>query len=237
MAGKQQQLEQRAHRLAEQGADPLRLEVLSCARQFKRSWVDMARALTKVHQRRAYVKWGYPDLYAYCAEELLIKKATVDKLTGSYFALERHAPKLLEADGIQQPIPSHDSVDYFARALGERGSRPPKTPPAVEVLDELKRAVFENAQPLSALRQQFDPVLYAKSDQEKQQALLAKARAEVRRLLALLPDLPGLSRRRIAEVEAALEALGRDLERLEPRDRKTPAKGRRDRQDVQATSG
>lgn len=214
-----QQLETRAQRLTEQGADPLRLEVLECARQFKRSWVRMAEVLLRVRQRRAYEAWGYKDLYAYCAEELLIKRATVDKLTASYGALERHAPAVLQADGVEQPVPSLDAVGYFAKAVddsdGGSGSaaRPPSRK-AKDVIDELRRAVFDELKPVGALRREFNPVLFAKSDAQQTRTVLERARSEVRRLIHLLPELEGLSSRRLSQVESALQALEHDLERL-----------------------
>ncbi len=227
MASGDRKLQLRMAELAEQGADPLRLEVLQRARQFKRSWIDMAEALMKVRASGAYQAWGHADLYAYCADELLIKRKTVDKLTGSLTAIKRHAPALLDARDLERPIPSCESVDYFARAVGERGEDSPPDHP-IEVLDELREAVFDQARPLSAIRRQFNSVLYPKSDDQCALEALEKASAAARRVANLLPTVDGLSRRRVLEVEAALGALQQDLERLIPaaRERLEQVRGR-----------
>jgi hypothetical protein len=62
------QLDEREALLEQQGAEPLRLEMLRLARSFKRSWIEMAEALVRLRDSRAYEGWGYPDLYAYCAD-------------------------------------------------------------------------------------------------------------------------------------------------------------------------
>ena len=135
-------LGQRVMDLQSDGADPLRIELLHRARRFKRSWIEMAEALTQLRVSRAYEGWGYADLYGYCNDELLIKKRTVDKLTGSYRAIERHAPQILDAANDDSPMPSIDAVDYFARAMGEHRDDAEPAGAARTVVDELQRAVF-----------------------------------------------------------------------------------------------
>ena len=216
MSKAEQKLNERAQRLAQQGADPLRLEALERAGEFKRSWVSMADVLVRVRQSRAYEPWGYADLYAYCAEELLIKRATVDKLTASYIVVERYAPEMLGADGVDQQLPSVDAVDYFARAVGERGPKLAATSGTPDVVDELRRAVFDELQPASALRRDFHPVLYAKSEEQQLLDALQKTRAEVRKLVSMLDGLPGISTQRIDQVMSALEALELELDDVIP---------------------
>jgi hypothetical protein len=192
-------------------ADPLRVKVLATARRFKRSWVEMAAALVEVRGQRAFEAWGYSDLYAYCAEELLIKPRTVDKLTGSYGTLERHAPELLQRD-VERPLPSFDAIDYFARMVGSHSDDPPRGLGRPEVLDELRHAVFEEARPVTALRRQFNPLLQPRSEDEQAKEAAEKASAAARRLAALLPGVRALRRSRINEVVAMLEELQRELD-------------------------
>jgi hypothetical protein len=221
------QLDDRATMLAQQGADPLRLEMVRLARSFKRSWLEMAEALVRLRDSRAYEGWGYDDLYAYCADELFIKKRTVEKLTGSYVALERHAPAALHGhDHAQVQMPSWDALDYYARAVGE-GESPGASPPphaSPDVLDELKQAVFDEGAPISTLRRRFHSVLYAKSADQQELEALESAVAAARRLASLLPAINGLSAARVSQVAEALEALQRDLDELLPeaRDRVEP---------------
>lgn len=211
------QLEVRAHELEAEGADPKRVALIRRARRFKRSWIEMAEALVEVRMSRAYEAWGYPDFFAYCADELLLKRRTVEKLTGSYHTIKRHAPDVLEGDG---DVPSFDSVDYFTRALARAGYNdegwedvgPSETPP--EAIEELRQAVFAESRPVSSLRREFHPILFKKSDDEATREILEKASNHAERLCRLLPDIPGLSKARVAEAAAALDGLCRDLEAL-----------------------
>ena len=176
----------------------------------------MAEALTELRKSRAYEQWGYSDIYTYCSEELLIKSRTVDKLMGSFNTVQRHAPQMLAAAD-EQPamIPSYDSVDYFAKALGERVGDPPREPPA-DMVDELHQAVFDEGAPVTTLRRRFNPVFFSKSDEQNALDVLQRANATVQRLVQTLPEIGGLSNQRIAMAAAALSELHEDLERLIP---------------------
>jgi hypothetical protein len=198
------------------GDDPLRLQLVRRAQAFKRSWLELAQALAQLQQVRAYEAWGYADLHEYCNRELSIKPATVDKLVLSYGTLSRHAPEVLERDGVARPIPSVEAVDYFSRALGEddgkRGARRLDASP--DVLDDLRSAVFEQGHNVSELRSRFNPVLYPKPEGTEGQALWRRAREGARRLLELVRQIEQLSEARVARVEASLQALERDLDKL-----------------------
>ncbi|MCA9620009.1 MAG: hypothetical protein KC731_13380 [Myxococcales bacterium] len=221
MSRNDDRLNDRAETLETEGGDPLRVELLRRARRFKRSWVEMAEALLELRVSRAYESWGYKDLYGYCAEELLIKRRTVDKLTGSYDTLKRHAPEVLAEDYDERRVPSFDAVDYFARAV-DRVSDPGAVVwedgggESTEVVDDLRRAVFEEQRPVTSLRRRFNDVLFTKSHDENALAIMEKAHGAAERLCSLLPNVEGLDKGRVAEVAAALDGLIRDLEGLMP---------------------
>lgn len=206
-------LQDRADDLVAKGADPQRVEALHRAKRFKRSWLEMAEALSEINKRRLFESWGYADLYAYCAEELSLKRGTVEKLTGSFRTIERYAPELLRPDGDDAKLPSFDSVDYFARAVGERESRRAETP-TVEVIDALRDAVFEEARPVAAIRREFHATLYPKSETEVATEHAERTRAQVRRLLDALPTVTGLAALSLRDATAALERLDRELTSL-----------------------
>jgi hypothetical protein len=214
-----ERLGQRAMDLEQQGAHPLRVELLHRARRFKRSWIDMAEGLAELRANRAYEDWGYDDLHAYCAGELLLQKRTVEKLTGSFRTIERHAPQMLDPERSDEPMPTIDAVDYFARAMGEHREGAAKPAEDNGVVEELRKAVFDDPQPLSVLRKQFNDVLYPKSPAEDALAVMQRANSAANRLCNLLPDIDGLQRARISEVAAALDALIRDIEVLLPKAR------------------
>ncbi|MFO0692836.1 MAG: hypothetical protein U0230_04720 [Polyangiales bacterium] len=223
-------LDELARTLERQGADGLRLELVKRARNFKRTWLEMAEALVRVRNLASYREWGYEDFHAYCSIELQLKRATVDKLTMSYSALEQHAPNVLLRDGLAQPIPPVDAVDYFARAL--RGDEPANDSPrerppapAKEVIDELRHAVFDEGMPVAALRKRFDPVLRPKSEEDERSEALHRTSAALRKLVQALEGLEELDPERKDEVLRVLSDLERDLDAMAPAARKRAANG------------
>jgi hypothetical protein len=198
--------------------ESFRMKVVSQARLFKRSWVDMAEVLVQVRNRRLFERWGYETLHGYALEELNIKRSTCDKLTGSYHALERHVPHVLQWDGVAQQVPEMEAVDYFAKAVEPRPKRDgeePPDPPSADVVDELKQAIFEDQVSTPSLRRRFNPVLNPKDDSDVRRELLNKVRSSARRLEALITDVDGLAEERVEEVTHCLEELRQEIDRLE----------------------
>ncbi|MDC0669123.1 hypothetical protein [Nannocystis radixulma] len=229
MANGTKKIDDLAELLERTGGDAQRLEVVRRTQRFKRSWIELAEALIKVRAGRAYERWGYDDFHAYCAQELTLKKATVDKLTVSYSTVQRHAPEVLEWDGVARTIPTVEAIDYFSRAIGDgpandlsgdeepapaSSRRAPPRPHAPEVLDELKSAVFDEGQPVAELRKRFDPVLHPRPKGAEKLDMLNKASAAARKLAELLPDLDGLPEKRVRRLEEELGALRDDIEAL-----------------------
>ncbi|MDH3622979.1 MAG: hypothetical protein OEQ49_03830 [Myxococcales bacterium] len=224
--GIDQKLGELANALEARGADELRVQVVRRAREFKRSWVMMAEALVEVRNREAYVKWGYDDFYSYCSLELHIKRATADKLTGSYIALKRHAPAILKRDGLTERIPTCDAVDYFAKAL-QRGDRDDAIEPRAvdeDVVDELRHAVFEEGAPVTELRKRFNPVFHPKPEGAEQIEEIRRAMTTARRLEKLIEEIDGLHRPTVRATLDSLEALREDLTDLLERTKATFAR-------------
>ncbi|MGB5813465.1 MAG: hypothetical protein WBG86_23215 [Polyangiales bacterium] len=211
--GTDKKLEQLADALEAQGADELRVLVVRRAQAFKRSWVMMAEALVEARNREAYIHWGYDDFYTYCSVELQIKRATADKLTGSYVALKRHAPAILKRDGLTEHVPTCDAVDYFARALRE-GERDEDRAVGPDVVDELRHAVFEEGAPVTELRKRFNPVFHPKPEGAEEIELIRRATTAARRLERMVEEIDGLHRPTVRNTLDALEALREDLTAL-----------------------
>jgi hypothetical protein len=223
-------LDRLASDMKQRGEEGLRLRAVERARNFKRTWVEMAEVLVKVRARQSYLDWGFEDFYDYCGAELQLKRATVDKLTGSYVALERHAPAVLQHDGLAQNVPTCDAVDYFAKALrgdaandGE-SERPSELP--AEVVDELRHAVFEENAPVAALRRRFDPILKPTSDEERRVDVLKKVSSTARKLAEQVIEVEGLDADLVANVDDALVALRGALDALSA-DIEAPRRARR----------
>ena len=211
-----QRLGDLAEALEAEGADELRVHVVRRAREFKRSWVNMAEALVEVRNRESCLDWGYEDFYSYCSLELQLKQATADKLTGSYVALKRHAPSVLKRDGLNERIPTCDAVDYFAKALKKGPSNDPEHEPAVDqgVVNELRAAVFEEGAPVTELRKRFNPVFHPKPEGAEQIDAIRRATATARRLEKMVEEIDGLRRPTLRATVDSLEMLCEDLTEL-----------------------
>ena len=210
-----QRLGDLAEALEAEGADELRVHVVRRARDFKRSWVNMAEALVEVRNRESYLDWGYEDFYSYCSLELQLKQATADKLTGSYVALKRHAPSVLKRDGLNERIPTCDAVDYFAKALQKNPSNDAdERAVAQDVVDELREAVFEEGAPVTELRKRFNPVFNPKPEGAEQIDAIRRAAAAARRLERMIEEIDGLRRPMVRTTLETLEALREDLTEL-----------------------
>lgn len=220
MSRSHQALGELVEELERSGKDRERLHVVRCAFNFKRAWVDLAEALAGLQQSGSFRRWGYDDLHGYCSQELHLKSATVDKLLLSLSAVRTYAPEVLANRRATSDLPSLDAVDYFSRAMNitERAQQDEARhlDAPEEVMDQLRAAVFDEGRSLSELRKQFNPVLHPKSPQDEAQEHIRKTRALAQRLMEHVRNVDGLTEKRAARVEAALDALLRDLDALTP---------------------
>jgi hypothetical protein len=176
--------------------DTERVEVISKARAFKRTWIELAEALTRVYDRESWTRWGYDSFEVYCRKELHIKKGTVHKLLGSYRFMAARAPKVIERSRRDMPgdapepvatpmIPSLQAVDFVARAA-ERGAADGET------MREMERAVFEEGAEAPLLSRRFKQVAFPVDAKEKREKLRGQLGNSARRLASLIaePDAP-----------------------------------------------
>ena len=204
--------------LTRTGADPDRLEALRCTQRFKRSWVELGETLVRMRQQDSHERWGFTDFYEYCAAELHLRRATVDKLTISFSTLQRLAPQVLKWDGIQREVPSYQAVDYFGKAMDrakDARAANDSHPPQREQIKELRTAVFDEGQSVGELRRRFDPIFHPKAKGTEDLEVIGRTRSAANKLIAVLPDVPGLSDRCTTAVEKAIGLLRTELEDLE----------------------
>ena len=86
--------------------DPERADVIGKARTFKRSWLELAEALTGVLERGSWEGWGYKSFDAYCKKELQIKH-------------RRQAHRQLSISKIQRPN-HHRAIAHQPRGANPR---------------------------------------------------------------------------------------------------------------------
>lgn len=188
--------------------DGERVEVLSRARAFKRSWIELAEVLARVYERSSWQRWGFDDFDAYCKGELHLTPATAAKLLGSFRFLRASAPRVIARahEEPTAPVPSLSAVDFVARAT-ERGAADKK------VLGEIRRAAFDEGQEAPALARRFREVAFPVSESESADRQRKQITSCARRLAQLIAEEGSPVPKRIAT--AVEEAVGQLLEALE----------------------
>jgi hypothetical protein len=200
------QMEDRLHEVA---SDPERADTLQRARAFKRTWLELAEALTRANDRRLWEKWGFPDFDAYCRKELHLRGSTVAKLLGSYRFLETSAPRVIErarTDRFEAPIPSLPVVEFVQRAT-EAGSADPET------LRSIHRVAFEEGAETPMLNRQFGKLAFPQTETDRREKLRGSIAQAARRLSSLIAETDAPVPRKLAiKVE---ETIGELLEAIE----------------------
>jgi hypothetical protein len=189
--------------------DPERAETLARARAFKRTWLELAEALSRANDRRLWEKWGFSDFDAYCRKELHLRGSTVAKLLGSYRFLETSAPRVIErarTDRDDAPIPSLPVVEFVQRAT-ETGAADEET------LRSIHRVAFEEGGEAPLLSRQFGKLAFPQSDRDKREKLRGAIAQAARRLSSLIAETGGPVPKQLAiRVE---ETIGELLEAVE----------------------
>lgn len=165
--------------------DPVRADTLQKARAFKRTWLELAEALTRVSDKRLWQGWGYPDFDAYCRKELHLRGSTVAKLLGSYRFLETSAPRVIErardTETFDMPIPSVAAVDFVKRATEEGNADE-------ETLRTIHRVAFDEGAEPALLKKSFGEIVFPQTDREKKEKLRGQIASAARKLSALVAE-------------------------------------------------
>jgi hypothetical protein len=97
-----------------------RQTVLTSARRFKSTWVELGKLLIQVRDEALFQEWGFDSFESYCYKELHIRKATAMKLTRSFAFLAKHEPKTAVSEQAANHAPAFEVVEVLAQA-DERG--------------------------------------------------------------------------------------------------------------------
>src|SRR5687768_583029 len=171
-------------RLLAVAGDPLRADTLQKARAFKRTWLELAEALTKVQGKQAWEQWGYTDFDSYCRKELHLRGSTVAKLLGSYRFLETSAPRVIERarqDRFESPIPSLPAVEFVQKAT-ERAAAD------AETLETIQRVAFDEGLDAPLLAKKFKDVAFPETDRDRREKLRANIAQSARKLSSLIAE-------------------------------------------------
>ncbi len=163
--------------------DPERADTLGKARAFKRTWLELADALTRVQKQSSWQRWGYTDFESYCRKELHLRAATVSKLVSSFRFLESSAPKVIERSRThsESPIPSLAAVQFVEKAT-ERGAADEET------LATIRRVAFDEGGEVPFLRKTFKDAAFPEEDVERGERLRGQIAGAARRLSALIAE-------------------------------------------------
>ena len=178
------QMEDHMHAVS---SDPLRADTLQKARAFKRTWIELADALTRVQTNKSWEGWGYPDFDAYCRKELHLRGSTVQKLLGSFRFLETSAPRVIErsrdteSEDFSTPIPSLPAVEFVQKAI-DRGAAD------AETIETIKRVAFEEGVDAPMLARKFTDVAFPETDRERREKLRANIAQAARKLSSLIAE-------------------------------------------------
>lgn len=190
-------------------ADPERAETLQKARAFKRTWLELAQALSKIQAEKAWERWGFADFDSYCKKELHLRGSTVAKLLGSYRFLETSAPRIVERareDHYEAPIPSMAAVEYVKRATEKGGADE-------ETLQTMTRVAFEEGGEVATLKKEFGELVFPVTDAQKKEKSRGSIVSAARKLSALVAEADSPVPKKLAiRVE---ELVGELLETLE----------------------
>ncbi len=211
--------ERMAQQLAKvEDGDPKRANMLNLARTFKKSWLDLAEALTEVDKKQLWKGWGFPSLESYTKNELHLKPSTVTKLLASFRYLRGAAPSVLQRvrEKNNSPIPSMKVVNFVAKAV-DRGAADQST------ITEMTKAAFDEGVPAEVLSKRYKKVAFP-VEKDSEDILQKQLIRVAKKLTALLahPDLP-LPHQTATDLETSLARLLEDMDGKKEADDKAVA--------------
>jgi hypothetical protein len=165
-------------------SDPVRADTLQKARAFKRTWLELAEALSRVSEKKKWEGWGFSDFDAYCRKELHLRGSTVAKLLGSYRFLETSAPKVIErarTDHYESPIPSIATVEFVEKATAAGHAD-------AETMRTIHRSAFEEGLEKPMLAKKYGEIVFPVTNADKKEKLRSAIAAAARRLSSLIAE-------------------------------------------------
>ncbi len=183
-----------------------RYKVLTVARQFKSSWVELGEQLSLVRKAGEYSGWGYASFDDYCRQEVRIKKETAIKLTGAYRYLEKEEPEILARSRQMQPVPDYRSIDMLRQAREDQQL-------SDEQFQLLRDTVIEKERSHPTVAKQFREFT-GLNNPPSQDQLLRQALTTTRRLESQLQQIQNLPEQMVPACASILDELNRRINRL-----------------------
>jgi hypothetical protein len=178
--------------------------VLQSARRFKASWVELGKLLVKVRDEALFQEWAFESFEQYCSRELHIRKATADKLVRAFSFLNRHEPKRMESEDVQETAPAFEVVEVLADAE-DRGKL------SAAEYRTVRDAIWNPEKPVAEMRRElYDRFPREEAPPASDSASLKRLAAFARKLAAELSSNKKVPR----AVSERAEALAEDVQEL-----------------------
>jgi len=163
-------------------ADPMRYEVLTNAKNFKTSWIELGRSLYSVWKDKLYKDWGFSTFDIYSAKEIGIRKQTAVKLLKSYYFLEKEDPqtieKSLDENAKASSVPSYESVNLLRLAS--------KKEMDTEDYKGIKKKVLDEGRDPGDIRKDLTAIIRKRDELMPEEAWKNKKVSQIKRLIGLL---------------------------------------------------
>lgn len=183
---KTKSLEAIEEKMADVGEGSLRYKILSSAKSFKTSWIDLGQSLYSVWKDKLFKDWGFLTFDAYTSKEIGIRKNTALKLLKTYYFLEKEEPHLLDKGYVEtkdaSEVPSYEAVDVLRLAKKK------------QMLDgddykRFRRDVLEKGKDAREVKKDLTALIRQREELEPDEARKKKREAVIKRLLTTLRSL------------------------------------------------
>lgn len=164
----------------------LRYKILSSAKNFKTSWMDLGQSLYSVWKDKLFKDWGFLTFDAYTSKEIGIRKNTALKLLKTYYFLEKEEPHLLDKGYVEakdaSETPSYEAVDVLRLAKKK------------QMLDEddyrrFRKDVLEKGKDAREVKKDLTALIKQREELHPDEARRKKREATIKRLLTTLRSL------------------------------------------------
>jgi len=169
--------------LEEMDGDSTRALVLSCAKNFKMSWIELGRALHTVKSDKLFRNWGFNSFEGYVVKEIGIQNLTAVKLIRSYIFLEKEEPWYLRKEHREgeapKQIPNYEAVDVLRLAKE-------KNKVDEGEYEKLKKAVFEDGRGHKDVKKSLTAFMKEREECEPEEARAQTRTRVIRRFVSNL---------------------------------------------------
>jgi len=164
----------------------LRYKILSSAKSFKTSWIDLGQSLYSVWKDKIFKEWGFLTFDAYTSKEIGIRKNTALKLLKTYYFLEKEESHLLNKGYVDtkdaSEVPSYEAVDVLRLAKKK------------QMLDEddykrFRKDVLEKGKDAREVKKDLTLLLKQREELEPDEARKKRREATIKRFLTCLRSL------------------------------------------------